>query len=65
MNSVDIRWFNGRSLVGIARVDDKHEGIRYYIAAVPHPSTEDADTQFVVDWGSSFPANAGYILFNK
>jgi hypothetical protein len=63
MTLLDIRWFTNRGLIGIARTDDNWEGIRYYIAVVQNPSTPEADAQFVADWGSTFPKDAGDVLF--
>ena len=63
MKLLDIRWFTNRGLIGIARTEDEWDGIKYYITAVPNPSTPEADTQFVADWGSTFPKEAGDVLF--
>ena len=37
MKLLDIRWFTNRGLIGIARTEDKHEGIKYYITVVENP----------------------------
>ena len=63
MKLLDIRWFNGRIMTGIARTEDEYEGIKYYIAGIEHSSTSEADAQFVADWGSTFPKEAGDVLF--
>ncbi len=63
MKLLDIRWFTGRALIGIARIEDTYDGIKYYISAIPNPSTEKEDAQFVIDWGNTFPKDAGDILF--
>ena len=63
MKLLDIRWFNGRTLVGIARTEDEWEGIKYYISAVPNPTIAIEDAQLVADWGSTFPKEAGDVLF--
>ncbi len=63
MKLLDIRWFNGQTLTGIARTVDEYEGIKYYIAGIEHSSTPKADAQFVADWGSTFPKDAGNALF--
>ena len=63
MKLLDICWFTNRGLIGIARTEDKWEGIKYYISVVPNSTTEEADAQFVADWGSTFPKEAGDVLF--
>jgi hypothetical protein len=63
MKILDTYWSSGRSLIGIVRVEDDYDGIGYYIAAVPNPSAEVADAQYVADWGSTFPKEAGDALF--
>jgi hypothetical protein len=63
MKILDTYWSSGRSLIGIVRVEDDYDGIGYYIAAVPNPSTEVSDAQYVADWGSTFPKEAGDVLF--
>lgn len=63
MKLLDIRWFNTRGLIGIARTEDEWEGIKYYITVVPNSTTPIEDAQFVADWGSTFPKAAGDILF--
>lgn len=59
MKILDVIWFNK---VGIVRVEDEYEGIKYYIKDVDGLNEED-DTWKVVDWGSTFPKNAGDVLF--
>ena len=59
---LDVMWFCGRSNVGIVRVKDEWEGIKYYIGS-PRGEDEEADTQFIADWGSTFPKHAGDSLF--
>ena len=63
MKLLDIRWFGGRTLTGIVRTEDEWVGIKYYIAGIEHPSTPEADAQFVADWGGTFPKDAGNVLF--
>jgi hypothetical protein len=63
MKILGVHWFSNRSLVGIVRTEDEWDGIKYYITAVSNPSTEDVDAQFVADWGSTFPKEAGDVLF--
>lgn len=60
-------WFNGRSTVGIVQVNDKWDGIKYYIGSPPagecHPSAELEDIQWIADWGARFPKTLGDQLF--
>jgi hypothetical protein len=61
-----VRWFSGRSLVGIVQVEDKYDGIKYYIASPPGEekgNNEEEDINFIADWGTTFPKPAGDALF--
>lgn len=62
MKILDVKWFCGRTNVGIVRVETQHDGIKYYIAAV-EGYNEHTDMQFIADWGSTFPKHAGDALF--
>jgi hypothetical protein len=44
-------------------VEDPYDGIKYYIASVTIPDTEESDSQFIADWGMTFPIDAGNKLF--
>jgi hypothetical protein len=57
-------WFCGRTNVGIVQVPPLVTGdeVKYYIAAVAGHS-ESADIEFIADYGSLFPKEAGDILF--
>lgn len=57
-----VRWFSSSTCVGVVRVDDEYDGIKYYIGAVAGLS-EDADKERIADWGARFPNDAGDILF--
>ena len=57
---LDARWFN---LVGIVRVEDPHEGIKYYIKHISGLLDEEQDMKDIADWGSTFPNDAGDVLF--
>jgi hypothetical protein len=46
----------------VVRVDDPHDGIKYYIGVAPGLDEQD-DIQWIADWGSSFPTDAGDVLF--
>ena len=62
----DVRWFCGRTMVGIIQVEDLYEGIKYYIASPPGEAkgyNEQEDINFIADWGSTFPKQAGDLLF--
>ena len=61
-----VRWFSGRSDVAIVQVDDKYDGIKYYIASPPGEAkgnNEQEDIEFVASYGATFPKPAGDILF--
>ena len=64
MEILDVMWFCGRSNVGIVKVNDEFEGVKYYIATAPPAGfNEDTDMKFIADWGSTFPKSAGDVLF--
>lgn len=63
----DVLWFCGSSNVGIVRVNDQYEGIKYYIGSPPGAewgNDEEADKQWIADWGSTFPLAVGDQLFS-
>ena len=62
MEILDCRWFCGRTNVGIVKVNDEFEGVKYYIASVSGLD-EKSDMQFIADWGSTFPKSVGDVLF--
>lgn len=62
MKILDVKWFCGRMNVGIVRVDNEWDGIKYYIGSFD-PTTEERDAEFIADWGSTFPSDVGDILF--
>ena len=47
MKLLDIRWFNGQTLIGVARTEDEWEGIKYYIRAIPNSTTPIEDAQLL------------------
>lgn len=61
MKILGVRWFN--STIGVLKVDIEYEGIKYLIGAGKGLS-EDDDIQHIADWGATFPAEAGQVLFN-
>lgn len=63
MKILDVRWFcAGHGNVGIVKVDQDFEGIKYYIGQCDGDD-EETDTQWIADWGSTFPNDAGDALF--
>lgn len=63
MKILNARWFNG---VGIVRVEDEYEGIKYYIKGMDGmgmTNTEQEDMEYIAAWGSTFPNDAGDVLF--
>ena len=62
MNILDVRWFCGRTNVGIVQVKDEFNGIKYYISAVSG-NDETVDARFIAEYGSTFPTDAGNVLF--
>ena len=60
---MDVLWFCGRSNVGIVKVKDPYEGIKYYIGSPPTMSDENTDSLWIASWGSTFPKDAGDSLF--
>lgn len=62
MRVLDVKWYCGRTNVGIVRVQTDYEGIKYYIGAV-EGLDEMIDTNFIASWGSTFPSHAGDALF--
>lgn len=60
----DVMWFCGRTNVGIVMVNDEYDGVKYYISAVSGVD-EEYDKQFIADWGSTFPKDAGDALFHR
>lgn len=63
---IDVKWFCGRTMVGIVKVEDEYDGIKYYIASPPGEAkgnNEQEDIQFIADWGSTFPKDVGDLLF--
>lgn len=58
-----VRWFSAAAgTVGIVQVVDPYEGICYFISHVTGIS-EQADKEYIADWGARFPNDAGEKLF--
>jgi len=65
MKVLDVRWFcAGHGNVGIVKAFDEYEGINYYVGQCSG-SDADYDAQWVADWGSRFPTEAGNALFGE
>ena len=63
MKILDVMWFcAGHGNVGIVRVEDEYDGIKYYVGQC-NGLSEELDKQRIADWGSTFPKNAGDVLF--
>ena len=67
MKILDVMWFSGRSTVGIVRIEDEWDGIKYYIGSPPFseysPNSEEEDMNWIAAWGSRFPKEVGDRLF--
>jgi hypothetical protein len=60
---IEAMWFTNRDgSTGIVRTFDIHDGYKYYIGHI-RPTTESQDSQYIADWGSTFPTAAGDALF--
>jgi hypothetical protein len=58
-------WFtNAHGVIGIAKVETQHEGIKYYISAVSGLDVA-IDEETVISWGARFPDSAGRALFGE
>lgn len=60
MKILDVAWFN---TCGIVRVETDYDGIKYYIRAI-NGMDEELDKRLIAEYGSSFPNDAGDVLFN-
>lgn len=63
MKILGTRWFGGRTTIGVVRVQTDYDGIVYCISAISSPTTEQHDAEYIAEWGSSFPSDAGDSLF--
>lgn len=62
MNIVDVIWFNGTSCIGLVKVKDPYDGIKYYIGAASGMD-EEVDKEHIAAWGAKFPKNIGDQMF--
>lgn len=59
----EVLWFcAGHGNVGIVKVNDPYDGIKYYIGACSG-ANEESDIAHIASWGSKFPKSAGDLLF--
>jgi hypothetical protein len=59
----DVMWYcAGHGNVGIVKVEDPYDGVKYYIGSF-QGHNEEEDIQWIMDWGSTFPKSAGAVLF--
>lgn len=60
---LDVRWFCSASNIGIVRCDlGPLDGIVYYVGSCSGMN-EQVDIEYIAAWGSTFPTNAGDLLF--
>lgn len=59
---LDSRWFSD---CGIVRMKTEFDGIRYYICGTDHSdgNSQAQDEAYIASWGSTFPKDAGDVLF--
>lgn len=65
MEILDVRWYcAGHGNVGIVKVLDEYEGVKYYIGQCSG-TDEKYDIEHIASWGSTFPIDAGEVLFGS
>lgn len=65
MDIIDAKWFGGGTgYIGIIRVYDEYEGIKYYIGSGYGLDAED-DKKYIAKWGSTFNKESGNVLFGQ
>lgn len=62
MKILDVIWFSGASCVGIVKVEDEYDGIKYYISSASGMD-ERVDMEHIAAWGATFPRDVGEFLF--
>lgn len=69
MKILDVMWFSSRSCVGVVKVYDDYDGIKYFIGSPPmsdlSPYQEQVDKEWIADWGARFPKEVGDIMFGS
>lgn len=63
MKILDVVWFSGTSCVGVVKVEDPYEGIKYYVGTASGMN-EEIDMEHIAAWGARFPNRVGDVLFN-
>mgnify|MGYP000061176449 CR=1 FL=1 len=64
MKILDVVWFTGTSCVGVVKVEDEYEGVKYYISSASGMN-EAVDTEHIAAWGATFPNDVGDLLFAR
>lgn len=64
MKILDVIWFSGTSCVGVVKVLDEFEGIKYYISSATGMD-EEVDMEHIAAWGATFPSDVGNFLFER
>ena len=62
MKILDVRWFTSNACIGIVKIHDPYEGVKYYVG-VANGLDATADAKYIADWGAAFPKEAGDKLF--
>lgn len=60
--TTQVRWFNGRQCIGVVRVIDPYDGVKYYVG-VGSGYDEQDDIEQIKSWGTRFPNDAGDVMF--
>ena len=64
MKILDVMWFSGTSCVGVVKVEDEYDGVKYYISSATGMD-EDVDMEHIAAWGATFPKDIGDLMFAK
>ena len=63
MKILRTHWFTNKDgTIGIVHVKTEYDGLRYFIGRA-RGNDEIFDAQYIAEWGSSFPEDAGDVLF--
>ena len=64
MKVINSIWFSGATNVGIVKVNPTRGEIKYYIGSPSEGGIDEVrDEQWIAYFGSTFPDNAGKVLF--
>lgn len=67
-----MRWYNGRSCIGIVQVVQSHELAEYratgranykYYIGLGNGRDEQGDAEYIAEWGARFDTAAGDLIF--